>query len=43
MSTHLKVFAMFAILVASMSGVPAFGQDQAAIDVTTDKESYVNG
>jgi len=43
MSTHLKVFAMFAILVAGMSGVPAFGQIVEPIAVTTDKESYVNG
>jgi len=39
----LKVFALFAILVAGMSGVPAFGQIIEAIAVTTDKESYVNG
>jgi len=43
MSTHLKVFALFAILVAGMSGVPAFGQIVEPIAVTTDKESYVNG
>ena len=43
MSTHLKVFALFAILVAGMSGVPAFGQIVESIAVTTDKESYVNG
>jgi predicted secreted protein with PEFG-CTERM motif len=39
----LKVFALFAILVAGMSGVPAFGQIVESIAVTTDKESYVNG
>ncbi len=42
MSTHLKVFALLAILIAGMSGVPAFGQE-GPIAVTTDKESYVNG
>ena len=43
MSTHLKVFAMLAILFAGMSGVPAFGQIVEPIAVTTDKESYANG
>ncbi len=43
MSTHLKVFALFAMLFAGMSGVPAFGQILDPIAVTTDKESYVNG
>ncbi len=43
MSTHLKVFALLAILVSGMSGVPAFGQILEPIAVTTDKESYVNG
>jgi len=42
MSTHLKAFTLFAILIASIGGGSAFAQTQMveAIVVTTDKASY---
>jgi len=43
MSTHLKAFTLFAILIASIGGGSAFaqtGQMVEAVVVTTDKESY---
>lgn len=50
MSTHLKAFTLFAILIASIGGGSAFaqtpgqvGQMLEAIVVTTDKESYADG
>lgn len=43
MSTHLKVFTLFAILVASIGLTPAFGQTMEPIVVTTDKTSYKDG
>ncbi len=43
MSTHLKVFTLFAILVASIGLTPAFGQTMGPIAVTTDKTSYKDG
>jgi len=50
MSTHLKAFTLFAILIASIGGGSAFaqtpgqiGQMLEAIVVTTDKESYGDG
>ena len=50
MSTHLKAFTLFAILIASIGGGSAFaqtpgqiGQMVEAIVVTTDKASYGNG
>ncbi len=38
-----KIFAVFAILIASISGTPTFAQIIEPIVVTTDKESYDNG
>ncbi len=43
MKTHLSVFALFAILIASIGMAPAFGQIQDSIVVTTDKASYSEG
>lgn len=50
MSTHLKAFALFAILIASIGGGSAFaqttgqtGQMIEAIAVSTDKTSYADG
>ncbi len=43
MSTHLKAFTLFAILIASIGGGSAFaqnGQMIQAVVVTTDKDSY---
>jgi len=42
MST-IKVFALFAILFASIAAVPAFAQISEAIVVTTDSSSYSDG
>ncbi len=43
MSTHLKVFALFAILVASLGVAPVSAQILESIAVTTDKGSYAAG
>ena len=49
MSTHLKAFTLFAILIASIGGGSAFAQipdkfgPGESVIVTTDKESYGNG
>lgn len=43
MSTHLSVFALSAILIASIGLTPAFGQIVEPIVVTTDKASYEEG
>ena len=43
MSTRLSVFALSAILIASMGVSPIFGQIAEPIVVTTDKASYGNG
>ena len=43
MKAHLSVFALSAILVASIGMAPAFGQIQSSIVVTTDKASYSVG
>ncbi len=43
MKTHLSVFALSAILIASIGMAPAFGQIQDSIVVTTDKASYSEG
>lgn len=43
MSTRLSVFALSAILIASMGISPIFGQIVEPIVVTTDKASYGNG
>jgi len=43
MSTRLSVFALSAILIASMGASPIFGQIAEPIVVTTDKASYGNG
>jgi len=43
MKTHLSVFALFAIMIASIGMAPAFGQIVEPIDVTTDKTSYMEG
>ena len=43
MKTHLSVFALSAILIASIGIAPAFGQIQISIVVTTDKSSYSEG
>jgi len=40
MKAHLTVFALSAILFASIGMAPAFGQIQSSIVVTTDKSSY---
>jgi len=43
MKAHLSVFALSAIIIASIGMAPAFGQIQDPIVVTTDKSSYVDG
>ena len=43
MKTHLSVFALFAIMIASIGMAPAFGQIVDPIVVTTDKTSYMEG
>ncbi len=43
MNTHLSVFALFAIMIASIGMAPAFGQVVQPIVVTTDKTSYSEG
>ena len=43
MKAHLSVFALSAILIASISMTPAFGQIQNSIVVATDKTSYLEG
>ncbi len=43
MITHLKVFALFAIMIAGISGSPVFGQIIEPIAITTDKDMYTNG
>src|SRR3989337_3925930 len=47
MSTHLKAFTLFAIIIVSIGGGYAFAQtddlDLAGIVITTDKESYNDG
>ncbi len=43
MKSQLMVFALSAILVASIGMAPAFGQIQNSIVVTTDKTSYSEG
>ncbi|AFS80222.1 hypothetical protein NKOR_01580 [Candidatus Nitrosopumilus koreensis AR1] len=43
MKSQLMVFALSAILVASIGMAPAFGQIQSTIVVTTDKTSYSEG
>jgi len=43
MNTHLSVFSLFAIMVASIGMAPAFGQTVQPIVVHTDKTSYAEG
>ncbi len=43
MKAHLTVFALSAIMIASIGLAPVFGQIQNPIDVTTDKSSYTEG
>ena len=44
MKAHLAVFALSAIMIASIGMAPAFGQAiQSSIIVTTDKSSYSEG
>jgi len=43
MKAHLMVFALSAILIASIGATPVFGQIQSSIVVTTDKSSYSEG
>ncbi len=43
MKTHLSVFTLFAIMIASFGMAPAFGQIVEPIAVTTDKTSYSEG
>ena len=43
MNTHLSVFALSAIVIASIGIAPAFGQIVDSIVVTTDKPSYADG
>ena len=43
MKAHLMVFALSAILIASIGMMPAFGQMSDLIVVTTDKASYSEG
>ncbi|QLH04186.1 copper-binding protein [Nitrosopumilus oxyclinae] len=43
MKAHLSVFAISAILIASIGVAPAFGQIQSSITVTTDMSSYSEG
>jgi len=43
MKAHLSVFALSAIIIASIGMAPAFGQIQNTIVVATDKSSYKEG
>ena len=43
MKAHLSVFALSAIIIASIGMTPAFGQIQNPIVVATDKSSYLEG
>jgi len=43
MKAHLSVFALSAIIIASIGMAPAFGQIQDPIVVATDKSSYMDG
>jgi predicted secreted protein with PEFG-CTERM motif len=43
MNNHLSVFALSAIIIASIGIAPAFGQIVDSIVVTTDKTSYEDG
>ena len=43
MNTHLSVFALFAIMIASIGMAPVFGQIVQPIVVSTDKTAYVEG
>jgi len=43
MKAHLSVFALSAIIIASIGVAPVFGQIQDTIVVTTDKSSYSEG
>jgi len=43
MRSHQKVFALIAILIASIGAAPAFAQMQDPITVTTDKPAYNDG
>jgi len=43
MKAHLSVFALSAILIASIGLAPAFGQIPYSIVITTDKASYSEG
>ena len=43
MNTHLSVFTLSAIIIASIGIAPAFGQIADSIVVTTDKPSYEDG
>ena len=43
MKAHLMVFALSAILIASIGMTPTFGDIQSSIVVTTDKASYSEG
>ncbi len=43
MNTHLSVFTLSAIFIASIVIAPAFGQTAESIVVTTDKPSYEEG
>ena len=43
MKAHLSVFALSAIIIASIGMAPAFGQIQDTIVVATDKSSYKEG
>ena len=43
MKTHLSMFAISAILIASVGMTPVFGQMQTSIMVTTDKTMYSEG
>ncbi|KAG2476422.1 MAG: exported protein of unknown function, partial [Nitrosopumilales archaeon] len=43
MRSHFMVFALAAILIASIGAAPTFAQIDEAIVVTTDKTSYAKG
>jgi len=43
MKAHLMVFALSAILIASIGMTPTFGDIQSSIVITTDKASYSEG
>ncbi len=43
MSTHLKIFSLIAILVASLGVAPVSAQILESVAVTTDKGSYASG